>query len=132
MCRVDSDDIDCQFYSSKEPRARKQYKCDECRRAIPVGEKHRYTVGKWDGMVQSYRTCAHCHAASTWLQEACGGYVFMSLLDELAEHDRDEPQLRSDVLTGLIAGMRAKWHAGADPIPDVDAVRAAVPETARA
>ena len=38
-----------EFFNSKHPQARKEYKCDLCNQKIKVGEKyHRYS-GKYDG-----------------------------------------------------------------------------------
>lgn len=38
-----------EFYNESTPKARKTYKCVECRAPIDIGEEHLYYRGKWDG-----------------------------------------------------------------------------------
>lgn len=49
-----------EFYRSEVRRARKEYRCDECGDPIEPGDLHEHAVGKWDGEIMSFRTCARC------------------------------------------------------------------------
>jgi len=124
MCRVDPDGFYWAFTTSTMRRARKPYKCDECARVIPAGERYHYFSGKNgdSGDMETYRTCEHCCIAAAWLIAACEGYLFTQVLDELVEHWDESPTYQSDTLAGLIAGMRRQWSGGADPLPDEAAV----------
>lgn len=57
-------DMGPDFYSDREVRAKKEYRCVECRAPILVGEKHLYWFGKWDGLFsagrQHFACCAVC------------------------------------------------------------------------
>lgn len=131
MCRIDGAD-DWDFYAGEVKRkARKEHKCGECRRTIARGESYTYAYGVMDKRSQTYHTCAHCKAAAEWLQVACGGWLFEGILEELQEHWDEEYELRSWTLARLIVGMRRKWKDGAMPVPELEAVRASVPEQAR-
>lgn len=48
-------------------RARKPYRCSECSGPISPGEPYKYTIGKWDGYVEQFRTCERCHDCRQWL-----------------------------------------------------------------
>lgn len=51
-----------EFYSRSLRRARKQQRCNECRRAIQAGEVYERVAGKSDGSVYAFKTCARCTA----------------------------------------------------------------------
>ena len=42
-------------------KARKAYKCSECAEVIPDGARYVHIVGKWDGVLQTFRQCPCCH-----------------------------------------------------------------------
>lgn len=48
------------FYHAKMRRARKVHRCAECGRVIALGELYEHVTGKWDGMVDTFKTCEHC------------------------------------------------------------------------
>lgn len=48
------------FYSERFPKARKQHKCCECKQPIVLGERYRVVFGKWDGEVDTFKTCQRC------------------------------------------------------------------------
>lgn len=83
MC---SDDFDPpEFYSQSQPSARKQHRCYECHRAIPVGEVHRLIAGKWEGVFSSMRIHEACWELRGFIEDVvCGGHGSISLggLDE--------------------------------------------------
>ncbi len=49
-----------EFWSSKNVKARKPYRCCECSAAIAVGELHNYGAGKFDGYLVDQRLCLNC------------------------------------------------------------------------
>lgn len=117
MCAID----DCDPWKVRtetEPRALKDYICAECRRTIRKGERHHKLVGVLygSGEWETYRTCAHCIALSSFMNVMCGGWVIQDLLSELVEHWREG--YASIPLGRLIACMRLRWHDGTDPIPN--------------
>jgi hypothetical protein len=115
MCAVE-DAEPWTLYREDHPKARKPWPCGECRRTIAAGERYQQVVGLADGLWVTYRTCAHCNAASRWMSEVCGGYILGDLLDELVEHWHEG---FADVAFGrLIVGLRLRWHDGADPVPE--------------
>jgi hypothetical protein len=114
MCRIDDDDGYLQELDTSTPKARKEHRCGECRRTISPGETYERYTGIWDGAFAVYKTCAHCQQARAWLFRECNGWIFTEVPDELEEHWRDEPELRSWKLARLIVGMRRQWeHKGA-------------------
>jgi hypothetical protein len=132
MCRVD-DSSGWKLSEDTKPKAHREWVCEECQRTIRKGEVYHsfrglsYDYNEW----QAHRMCAHCGASVVWLNVACGGWIMTEVLDELEEHWREEEVLRSSVLESLIAGMKAKWSDGADPIPDKAAIHESVPADAR-
>lgn len=59
---IGSDDYDGEYGFSDVlwPKARKEHKCCECSRVIGVGEKYQRWSMKWDGSVESFKTCLFC------------------------------------------------------------------------
>lgn len=45
-----------EFYSVRNPTARKDRKCQECGGTITKGEKYTYIAGKWDGPYRPVRS----------------------------------------------------------------------------
>lgn len=130
MCMVD-DAEPWEFYAESHVRAaRKEHRCNECRRTVWVGEGYRRAIGKFDGHFQVYVTCPHCEAAGEWLIKACRGYMFDFVLEDLREHWEESELFRSPMLRWLIDHMEKGWHLGEDPIPNPRAVRASVPVAA--
>lgn len=127
MCMVD-DGEGWDFFSDRNVKAaRKEHCCNECNRTIRVGESYYFATGKSDGYVSTMHVCAHCHAATAWLNKACNGYLFGVVLEDLREHWHESETYQSPMLRALIDGMSDRWHDGADPVPDAEAVRASVP-----
>lgn len=48
------------FYKETQHIAAKNHICDECKAVIIAGDKYRKAVGKWDGDLITFRTCALC------------------------------------------------------------------------
>lgn len=53
-----------EWMNTTQQRARKEYKCFECREPIKVGDLYARTVGKWDGEILTFRLCDYCHQLS--------------------------------------------------------------------
>lgn len=104
MCMTDYDAPD--FYFADSRKARKEHKCDECRRAIRPGEVYQYVSGKWDGRVGVYKTCLHCEVTQKWLRRECHGFVHGMTAEDIEEHASDYRRMD---LYRLAAGMRRKW-----------------------
>ena len=49
-----------QAYTIKEPTAKKEHRCCECRGIIQAGEKYHLFSGVWDGSGATFKTCAEC------------------------------------------------------------------------
>lgn len=116
MCRVEFGDYP-EVFSHDTPRARRAWRCLECQRVIPVGERYHLFTGRWDGAWDKHRWCAHCYEAAQWLNEMCNGYVFGEVLDELLEHWHEDENYRSIPFARMIVNMRRGWHNGRDPLP---------------
>lgn len=72
------------FYAAEMRRARKDHKCDECRRVILPGEVYERTTAKWDESISSFKTCVDCQSARDSF--FCNGYLHGSVWDDLEEH----------------------------------------------
>ena len=115
MCMVDACEEPWSWSSIRERKARKAHRCSECEREIELGERYMDGRAGYDGSVSVWKTCAHCAAAVSWLQETCRGYLIHGALEDLLEHwneriDADGRNLRSGYLGRSIIGMRRKWR----------------------
>lgn len=68
-------DYDCscdydppEFYHKEIRRARKPHKCEECSGTISPGEQYEHARGKWDGYVDSFKTCERCYDLRVWVK----------------------------------------------------------------
>ena len=107
MCAIDDADRYTVYHEATR-RARKQHKCDECRRLIEPGETYRCTSGLSEGHWTINRVCAHCTVATNWLQAECGGYLDGGVQEDIEEH---AAEYRQAALWRLVIGMRRKWRA---------------------
>src|SRR5665213_2830283 len=110
MCRIDDCDERWEWWDTSFRKARKPYKCEECHGPIVVGETYEYTVAKYDGHLDVYRTCAHCQVAKAWLYANCGGALVSEVIEEIKEHAEEYPRLALPLLR-IVAGARRKWRA---------------------
>lgn len=76
-----------QFFNVKEPIARKQYHCCECRAKIEPGEKYVYCIGKWDGDLSTYRQHLLCANACRHIRDESDGecIAFGGLKEHMGE-----------------------------------------------
>lgn len=63
-CSCDYDPAE--FYSASIRTARKSHKCEECGAPILPGDKYEAVVGKWDGNLDTFKTCEPCVDIRTW------------------------------------------------------------------
>jgi len=49
-----------EFFVEYNRKARKQHKCCECGRIIERGQKYLLSVGKWEGALDTFKTCFVC------------------------------------------------------------------------
>jgi hypothetical protein len=74
------DGVDATFSKTTWRKARKSHTCAECSAEIRPGERYEVTTGKWDGYMESHKTCKTCVAIR---KNYCpGGWVY----GELREH----------------------------------------------
>ena len=110
MCRIDGAE-GWKVWRCEKPVAKREHRCDECRRAIQPGESYlregglSYDGGGWE----TYKTCRHCDAARRWLVIVCGGAIFSEVLEELREHWQESDTYRSLWLNAAMAGIRRQW-----------------------
>ncbi len=72
------------FYRSSVLRARGTHKCFECAGVISPGESYEYVAGKWDGEVESFRTCERCYDLRVWVKNSvpCFCWAHGNMLDD--------------------------------------------------
>lgn len=94
-------DMGPECYSFAEYRARKEYRCCECRTPINLGEKYLRCFGVWEGEVSTFRQHILCAEACEWFRDGINEgdcLPFGSLFEEAREyflmlgmdHKRDE------------------------------------------
>ena len=109
MCMIDDADGPVDFGRVQRRKARRQHRCNECWRAINIGETYVYSTSHFDGKFYTDRQCAHCAAAAEVLTEYCGGFLFRDVGEDLAEHFRQAVPWR--IRAGRYAvGIRRKWR----------------------
>jgi hypothetical protein len=123
MCMSGNDDF-WDFYNEYTPKARKEQTCGECGRTIGKGERYHTQGGKSEGNFLWYKTCAHCAAASRWLEVVCEGWVFERREEDFMEHVvGEEKYVRSRALVRLVRWMRADWRDRDGHLRPVDEVK---------
>lgn len=67
-----------EFSTVTNPVARRQHRCYECGSTIQPGERYERVDGKWDGYLDTFKTCPHCTALRKWVTANlpcfCWGY----------------------------------------------------------
>ena len=97
------------FYSEDERTCRKPRKCSECRRAIAPGERYVYISGKWDGDFNTFRVCAHCDAATRYIQAVVACWCFPLGMRWFPEDGDDEFRGEPSAVRRLVVTARRKW-----------------------
>ena len=99
-----------EFFSVKEVTGRKEHKCSECDRAIPVGTKHQVASMKCDGEFSSYRTCLVC--AEIRKAFCCDAEVFGGVFwSEMADYGFPEISKSGDCLKKLTTPEAKRYFA---------------------
>lgn len=108
MCLIDCCDPS-QVSTTTMPKARKEYTCRECYRAITPGERYTKITGLSEGDWFTYRQCQHCAQPAELLMTHCKGYVMESILEDLDEHIH-EVLPWSMAAARYAIGMRRQWR----------------------
>ena len=93
-----------EFYNSKMVKARREHRCCECNKIIEKAEVHETVVGKWEGLIQRYRTCALCMEIRTKFGER--GWLFGSVWDDI--HEYLFPEMNFNCMEGLSPEARTR------------------------
>lgn len=93
------------FYLSKTVTAKKPHKCSECRRAIMPGEQYERVTGKWDGYLDTFKTCSDC--LSIREEMFCDGWSHGGQQEYLQEHINNVDGIDEDCLCRLTPNARA-------------------------
>lgn len=64
------------------PVAKKNWKCGECRRVIPTGEKYYCHTGRWEGKFVVDRTCMDCRSI---IEHLFCSWTFGQVLEGLSD-----------------------------------------------
>ncbi len=72
-----------EFMNEKYVHARKEYTCLECGETIKKGERYEYVFGKWDGYLETHRTCMTC--VKIRHDVCCSGWTYGTLRDDIWE-----------------------------------------------
>jgi len=104
-------------------KARKEHRCNECRRTIRAGERyHNETFLDDNRNIKNHKTCPHCMVARGWLWDECGGWLYGGVREDVLDHWIDKGDIR---LARLIVGMRRKWttrRGALMPMPEMPGV----------
>ncbi len=120
-CPLDSGEDDRpEFHTTKIVTGRKAYSCHECRDPIPVGTKHEYVSGKWDGDVSQFRNCLSCVEIRNHF--ACGGgFVYGEVWEDIRENFFPDMKAGGPCMEGLspeaknrLFTLRMEWLSEQD------------------
>lgn len=94
------------FYTKRNPTAKKEHKCSECKRIIKPFEKYEYASGLWEGKFLIFKTCSDC--LSIINEFFCDGHLYEGIKESLYEHLQDmNGETDEDCLVALTPGARA-------------------------
>jgi len=94
MCCIDYDPPE--FFIQIYRKARKEHKCCEYRATINKGDEYQYTSGKWEGKIDSFKTCEKCADLRDSLEKVyCPAYYdlrdsYKEYLNEIGMHQYNE------------------------------------------
>lgn len=83
VCVYDDGGDEPEFCDERWVKARKTHRCCECSRVIPIGETYERTVGKWDGEMQTHKTCEPCQEIRVTF--CCKGWTYGRLWESVEE-----------------------------------------------
>lgn len=111
------------FYGKSTPKARASHKCTECGRLIAPGESYERVTGKWDGRLDTFKTCCRCVALRTHIQAhvPCFCWEHGNLLENFRDEVENLPAaaygsgLLFEIGRLAVAIKRAPKFSGATP-----------------
>lgn len=110
MCDYDPPE----FFWCRTPKARKEHKCGECGIKILKGEIYQVFTGKWDGNMDTYKSCLPCAQLYDYAQKneipVEGTYSHTGCLyyGELQEVVRQSPELcPNEMLSPIMKELKA-------------------------
>ncbi len=90
LCLCPGDYEPADVFSTKLVKARKEHRCVECSRVIPVGYTHERVNILYEGQWSTYRTCRLCVAvAADFFSPECGRMVcgLWEMIQYVASHE---------------------------------------------
>lgn len=83
-------------------KARKEHRCDECGRIIERGDTYENVHGKWDGRLDTFKTCSRCLALKEWVRThvPCFCWAYGNVREDALETARSY----ADQAPGLLFG----------------------------
>lgn len=96
--------------SKTEPKARKQYNCNECCKPILPGDKYRREVGVFEeegGGLETYHTCMICaEIRDTFF--SCG-FTYGGLIEDFQNHiEASDGQIKGELIKSLSPPTKEK------------------------
>jgi hypothetical protein len=104
---IDSAEGRCTVLHSTDRKARKEHRCTECYRVIPVGEIYLNEGCLWDGRKDTYKICSHCQVVRNWLSAECGGWLYEGVREDIYEHAFEGNYGKGVIM--LSVGMGRQW-----------------------
>lgn len=91
MCDCESPEV----YTEQWPKARKEYRCDECFKPIKKGATYYKFSGKWDGEFRDYKRHERCHRICQALEKGSDCCMpFGSMKEWMRERSADNRRHR--------------------------------------
>ena len=108
------------FHTSTERKAIKEHKCCECGRTINRGEIYEYVSTKYDGDIDTFKTCLDCLSirwvffCNGWLYEGMKEYLWEHLLEGFGDISEDclcelTPRARA-LVCGMIEEIWERYY----------------------
>lgn len=96
-----------EFYHKETRKARTPKKCFECRGPIAPGERYEHVCGKWDGRLNTYRTCDRCLELRDFVQGnvPCYCWAHGNIFDDARDAIEDAIYRAPDETRGLLFGF---------------------------
>lgn len=111
-CYCDFDPAE--LYNVTTRKARKQHRCEECRRVIEPGESYENVMGKWDGDINYFKTCSHCLDVRKFVQNSvpCFCWSHGNMLQDACDTIHEAYGRARDEIRGLFMGYGRLVIAG--------------------
>ena len=105
----DCDNVAPEFHFLTTPKARKIHKCNECGCNIKIGEIYEKVNGKWEGIINTMKTCPDCIAIREKLAEMpCYCLTYTMVLDDMYDFLNEMDGARKVSMLRLIAKHRKR------------------------